>query len=143
MEQYICVMFDYGSTGVWTKDGSMCEEDIPVSPGLIAKIQQWMNAYEKDANKLFMFDTKASLTPEESRQKEQYEKICHRHFLRGAYVAALLKEQLPSWNIVLYEEYDDALIRTLEMQGKHYTIPCGFTGVLLGAYPDITDMEPS
>lgn len=87
--RWVRIMCDYCADGVWDRDGAGCMlHDLPASPGLLERIREWQNLYErKDCDDLVI----------------EWEH-CHRFSEEGLAIARAVKAELPDWTVVYYDE---------------------------------------
>jgi hypothetical protein len=85
--KWVRLLADTSAHGVWSKDGYCCRaEDLPVSSGLIDRIQHWQNWYDAYENEwgLFKGDVEAFA-------------------VEGLALAKAVKAALPDWTVVYWD----------------------------------------
>lgn len=92
--RYVRVMCDYCADGVWIRGGPAGNADeLPVAPGLIARIRAWQHDFERMPEK-----------PGKHLSQETFDAL-HAVFARnGLEIACDLKRALPAWTVVYFDE---------------------------------------
>jgi len=99
---WVQLMADYSSTGIWDKDGcEMSEEDLPISPATLVRLRDWCRLYEQSEMYL----------PEKQRAPFDIEGFAE----AGLYLAQTIKEELPTWTVVYFDERNPSGTTTYEV----------------------------
>ena len=84
---YVRIMADYMATGAWQKDGSVLElSELPIDQKLKQDLTRWVQTYDD-----FNADTD--------------DKTWRSWAKRGNAIAKQIKEQLPDWTVIYFDEY--------------------------------------
>lgn len=86
MKKYLRLMADHCSSGFWDEDGANLDpENLPVFYWLKRMIEDWQAVYDREAMDMDKFDVKT--------------------FSKNGYALAVkLKQNLPDWTIMYYDE---------------------------------------
>jgi hypothetical protein len=96
--QWVRVMADYSSDGLWAYDGvMMMREDLPISPLLAARHERWCMLYES-----YDYDT-----PDDDPAMFDITGFA----AEGLLIAKAIKAELPDWTVVYFDvekcDYDN------------------------------------
>lgn len=92
---YLRLMADYSSSGMWDKEGVMVDiNEIPISNELKHHIQAWVAWYDTYSN-----------TYDEDNDKTQHYFDAEIFAAHGLQLAKMLKQELPSWKIIYFDEF--------------------------------------
>ena len=87
-ERWVLIMCDYTAEGVWDRRGRACAvDDLPVADNIRAMIRGWQEWYEY-----------SDLRPETC----WFDLEAHAAF--GLFIAKLVKQSLPDWTVVYFDE---------------------------------------
>ena len=89
MSKYVKLMADFCSTGVWNEKGASIDIDsLPIHFWLKTMINEWQATYDREGFDMFAFNVKA--------------------FSKNGYALAVkLKQNLPDWTVMYYDEAAD------------------------------------
>ena len=94
MDKYLKVMADYSSSGLWRRDGvNVYEHAYGLSSNTLLTLAEWCNWYESNDSYLGELDRKDP--PFDLKSFSE----------RGLEVARMIKEELPDWEIVYFDEH--------------------------------------
>lgn len=107
MDQYIKVMADYFSTGLWGEDGINVDvENFALSAGTVTALKEWCDLYETNDDYLDIDDRKQPLFDLQAFADQ------------GRLVAQAIKKDLPDFKILYSDEY--ALYQHIHNQDIEY-----------------------
>jgi hypothetical protein len=81
---WVRVMCDHMADGVWSRNGAMDADDLPVPAPLVARIRAWQLSFEH--------------LPDEI-PPERFEAFC----VEGLDIARSIKSHLPDWTVIYHD----------------------------------------
>jgi hypothetical protein len=91
-DRWVRVMADYGTDGLWERDGVMMDrQDLPVSAELAKRHLTWCDVYERSE---FYLDP--------SERKREFDLPVFA--AEGMEIARAIKAELPDWTVVYFDE---------------------------------------
>ncbi|MBF0480559.1 MAG: hypothetical protein HQK81_10800 [Desulfovibrionaceae bacterium] len=91
-DKYVRVMCDFCADGVWSKEGAICSDELPITADLAEKLRDWNWLYD-----LWYDDEDRSSWVADGFGPDEFTAT-------GLELAKEIKRQLPDWEVVFHDE---------------------------------------
>ncbi len=114
MDNWVRIMFDYCSSGLWDWDGTnMDKSEVPISDELKARITVWLKVFDEhswEMQSLEGYDGDRLLTLEEETRYKELEELCLEDFRESVRIAVEVKKQIPEWTVKVFNHSNGILM---------------------------------